>query len=252
MVIEFSGEVEGPINHSKTVAGKTFTKSSAVAQNNSPLANNNFDTLPDPSHSNSEHEAASRSRLSNNLEERLKNIGCWDNNEKIALNLIEKHRQRRLDNASRKTEQGKHSTNPPKFTPKPKTRKTYPTLLHPREIAYHFERFSGLKLSKGCLPVLIDAFQRFTQLFIKRLKENNVGKTFCLADVKLVMQQFGFIPKKDYKNMELRYMLSQLLDPEDYALLMPMSSLNGIRGATSLSKDIWEKVPKSSMQKNKK
>ena len=37
-------------------------------------------------------------------------------------------------------------------------------------------------------------------------------------------------------------MLRELMDPEDYRLIIPMSSWNGIRGATTLPKDIWEKT----------
>merc|ERR1719510_2923535 len=83
------------------------------------------------------------------------------------------------------------------------------------------------------------------------MRENNVGDTFCLADIKLLLQQFGFVPGRDPKNMHLNYMLRELMDPEDYRLLVPMAPWNGIRGATTLQKDIWEKMPKSRKRPNK-
>ena len=188
-------------------------------------------------------------RFSQELSERLKSIGCWGDSDKVASKLLQQERQKRIENMN--TEKNKEKNSRPHVKAKKAPRKTYNTLLHPREIAYHFERFSGLKLGKGCLPVLIDAFQRFTKLFMKQLRQNNADHVFSLADVKLIMQQFGFIPKKDFKNRELHYLLREILDPEDVRLLIPMSSLNGIAGATTIKKDIWEKSSRSKSKKRK-
>ena len=47
-------------------------------------------------------------------------------------------------------------------------------------------------------------------------------------------------------------MLRELMDPEDYRLIKPMSTWNGIRGATTLPKDIWERAPKLKKRPNPK
>ena len=180
------------------------------------------------------------------LERRLKSIGCWNNNDKIAENVLKDHQKRRLDTDVRNPQvQNGPTRKQPRFKPQSKARKSYTSLLHPKEICYLFERFSGLKLTKGCLPVLVDAFQKFTKLMIKKLLENGATKKLYLGDIRKVMRQFGFIPKNDFKNMELYSMLRRLMDPEDYRLIMPMSTFNGIRGSTTLPKDIWGKQAKS-------
>ena len=206
-----------------------------------------------PPQSNAEQESTSSISAPHNqeLENRLKSIGCWDNVDEVASTLLKQQKQREMESVANTIKAGKNSLTHPRFKTKKPTRPIHNSLLHPREIAYHFERFSGLKLSKGCLPVLVDAFQRFTDLYIKQLKNNNVGHIFCLADVKKVMRQFGFIPAKDFKNRELYYLLREILDPEDVRLLIPMSRLNGIAGASTMRRDIWDK-PSPSKQSNKR
>ena len=236
-------------SHIEDVSGQHLQKSS-TPQPTDILSNNNLNMLPDIPLRNIEVDQQSTHTNSvagsfQELSKRLKNIGCWDNTDKVALNLIEQQKRRRLELAARELEIQNEARKRPALKSKSKARKAHTTLLHPNEIAYHFERFSGLKLSKGCLPVLVDAFQKFTNLMMNKLKENNVGDQFCLADLKKVMQQFGFIPANDFKNRELFCMLRELMDPEDEALLIPMSTFNGIRGATTLQRDIWTKVPKS-------
>ena len=206
-----------------------------------------------PSQQNMEQDDTSNTaHHSQELEKRLKSIGCWGNVDEVASSLLKQQKKRELETAAKEIKARKESRTNPRFKTKKAARTLHTSLLHPREIAYHFERFSGLKLSKGCLPVLVDAFQRFTNLYIKQLKNNDVGHAFCLADVKKIMQQFGFIPAKDFKNRELYYLLREILDPEDVRLLIPMSTLNGIAGASTLRRDIWDKPPNPRHRKNKK
>ena len=187
------------------------------------------------------------------LARRLKSIGCWNNNDKIAEDVLKDHQKRRLDTDVRNPQvQNGPTRKQPRFKPQSKARKSYTSLLHPKEICYLFERFSGLKLTKGCLPVLVDAFQKFTKLMIKKLLENGATKKVYLGDIRKVMRQFGFIPKNDFKNMELYSMLRRLMDPEDYRLIMPMSTFNGIRGSTTLPKDIWGKQAKSRKKESRR
>ena len=234
------------------------SKSATSNTNEAPQPPLSSNMLPSTSsHMNDiEQESFSSSisdRNSHELAERLKSIGCWGNRDEVASMLLKRQEQRRIENVATQTRKNRANNSGPKLNVKKTPRKTYNTLLHPREIAYHFERFSGLKLSKGCLPVLVDAFQRFTGLFFKQLRQNKVKHVFSLADVKVIMQQFGFIPKKDFKNRELYYLLRQILDPEDCRLIIPLSSLNGIAGATTIRKDIWEKrsTPKTKKSKTR-
>ena len=235
------------------------SKSATSNTNEAPQPPLSSNMLPSTSsHMNDiEQESFSSSisdRNSHELAERLKSIGCWGNRDEVASTLLKRQEQRRIENVATEIKKNRANNSGPKLNVKKTPRKTYNTLLHPREIAYHFERFSGLKLRKGCLPVLVDAFQRFTGLFFKQLRQNKVKHVFSLADVKVIMQQFGFIPKKDFKNRELYYLLRQILDPEDCRLIIPLSSLNGIAGATTIRKDIWEKrsTPKTKKSKTRK
>merc|ERR1712223_109240 len=190
-------------------------------------------------------------RYKQELKERLKSIGCWGNRAEVASNLLKQQKEKNIENATKEMNRENNNLHP-SFKTKKTVRKNYDTLLNPREIAYHFERFSGLKLRKGCLSVLVDTFKRFTELYIKQLRKNNVGHIFGLSDIKLIMEQFGFIPKHDFKHRELYYLLRKILDPEDVRLLIPMSRFNGISGATTLGEDIWDIADKSNKKRSKK
>ena len=190
-------------------------------------------------------------RYKQELEERLKSIGCWGNRDEVASNLLKQQKEKNINNAAKEMNRDNNNLRP-SFKTKKTVRKNYDTLLNPREIAYHFERFSGLKLRKGCLSVLVDTFKRFTELYIKQLRKNNVEHVFGLSDIKLIMEQFGFIPKHDFKHRELYYLLRKILDPEDVRLLIPMSRFNGISGAITLREDIWDKADKPNKKRSKK
>ena len=73
------------------------------------------------------------------LARRLKSIGCWNNNDKIAEDVLKNHQKRRLDTNIRNPQvQNGPSQKQPRFKPQSKARKSYNSLLHPKEICYLF------------------------------------------------------------------------------------------------------------------
>ena len=67
----------------------------------------------------------------------------------------------------------------------------------------------------------------------------------CLKDVKEMMLDFGFIKEEEnHKNFAL-YQLIKEFYPEipDQAQLIPAAKLDGVKGSTTLPRDLWDKSP---------
>ncbi len=112
----------------------------------------------------------------------------------------------------------------------------------------------GPRLKKDAESALMEISERFVQKVKKRLQrrlEEQNRTVLCPADIKAIMDDFGWLPEQDPNDVKFHLMLMEYLEPEKQRAVIPMAKLGGGPGETTVPRDFWTKIPKEKRKRRR-
>lgn len=130
-------------------------------------------------------------------------------------------------------------------------------LFNRQDVKFQFQRFSKQKVTSKCMPRLMEISERFSQKVIKSLNQRiendpHQRKNICLADMKSIMEEFGFIPAEDPRSSHLFSLLQEILPKAEADVVVPYALWNGKPNQGTLPEDAWDSLPNRGQKRQRR